>query len=226
MGRAFRAGSFVVVLVAAALFLGAAAAAAQTSPATQPRTVPTTDPQAGTFPVLQTADLPDGYRMGTGSPFRAGSQSARYPTIDKCVWNFENPFSGLTPDIYQSSFTEQAPVGGISLAVVFDADKPATAFYDNHVEAYGAAQKCAMTKIPSSTGGAPGNFGKVTPLKVGKLGDESFGVAITPPTKQFPPVKRVFIRDGSSFVSLQITDPDMTTKEFVALAKVALDRAS
>ena len=225
MNRGLRIGTLCAG-AALALLVGGGAASAQTTPVQPRTTVPTTSPQAGTFPVLQVADLPAGYRMGSGSPFQASPQSPRYPTIDKCLWDFDNPFSGLTPDIYQSSFQQTMPVSGISLAFVFDAAKPATAFYDNYETAYRAAQKCTMTKAPSSSSSTPTNYGKITPLKVGNLGDASFGVVITPPSTTFPPVKQVFIRDGSSVVSLRVTDPDMSVKEFAALAKVAAKRAS
>lgn len=228
MGR-LRAGTTarLVALVATFLFVGNAAASAQTTPTTQPRTTaPTVSPQASSFPVLQRSDLPSGYQMGTGSPFQASSQSPTYPTIDKCVWSFTNRFSGLTPDIYQTSFQQQVPVGGLNVAIVFDAAKPATAYYDDLEEPHVAAQKCATTKAPSSTGSGLSTYGKVTPLNVGKLGDASFGVTITPPSKTFPPIKYAVVRVDDTVVQLRVTDPDMSLSEFKALAKTAVERAS
>lgn len=229
MGRYHRARSLlsVVAATAALLLTGIGAASAQTTPTTRPRpTVPTTDPEASTFPVLQSADLPSGYRMSGSSPFRASPQSPRYPTLEKCLWNFDNPFSGLTPDIYQSSFQQDMPVSGTSIAIVFDAAKPATAFYDKFATAYTAAQKCSTTKAPSSSGTSPSNYGKVTPLKLPKLGDASLGVLITPPSDVFPPIRQAFVREGDTFVSVRITDPDLSVAEFSALTEQAVERAS
>jgi len=232
-----RGGRFGILWAGAALALlvGSGVAAAQTTP-TRPRatppttqgrtTAPTTSPQAGSFPVLQVSDLPAGYRMGAGSPFHAPRQSPIYPTIEKCVWDFDNPFSGLTPEIYQTSFQQNVPVSGINIAIVFDAGKPALSFYDNFVEAYRAAEKCKTTKAPSSSGSGTSEYGTVKSLKVPALGDASFGVRITPPSSTFPPIMQAFFRDGTTVVSLRVTDPDMSAKEFGELAKVAAKRAA
>ena len=217
----------LAALVAAVLVLGTVAASAQTTSTTPPRTTaPTVSPQASSFPVLQRDDLPSGYQMGTGSPFQASSQSPTYPTIDKCVWSFTNRFSGLTPDIYQTTFQQQTPVSGLDIAIVFDAEKPATAYYDDIEKPHLAAQKCTTTKSPSSTGTGLSTYGKVTPLAVGKLGDASFGVTITPPSKTFPPIKYAVARTGNTVVQLRVIDPDMSLSEFKALAETAVERAS
>lgn len=226
IGRRTRAGVTIVAVAAAALGSGAGAAAAQTTP-TQPRTtVPTTSPAARSFPVLQSNEVPTGYRMSSTSPFHIDNRSPLYPTIDACLWDFDNPFSGLTPDIYQSSFQKSATTTGIAITIEFDAAKPATAFYDNFAEAYRAAAKCKMTKSTSSTTGKSVDYGTVELFDAGKLGDESFAVVITPSAAGFSEIKYATWRDGARVGSLRIMDPDMSTKEFKALAKVAAKRAS
>jgi hypothetical protein len=237
VGSMKRAGAFGICIVAAML-TGTAAASAQTPPVTRPRpatvattqprtTVPTTDPKASTFPVLQTGDLPSGYRMGTGSPFHIENRSAIYPSVDDCVWDFDNPFSGLTPDIYQSSFQKSASIRGLSITIEFDAPKPATAYYDNFDEAYRAAAKCKTTKAPSSSSSSGvSDYGTVKLVDVGSLGDESFGAVITPSSTLFPEAKFAVWRDGDAVVTLRVDDPDMTLKQFTALTKTAAKRAS
>jgi hypothetical protein len=164
--------------------------------------------------------------MSTGSPFEAPRQSPTYPTIDGCVWSFTNRFSGLTPDIFQSSFQRQNPVSGFDIAVEFDAEKPATAFYGDIESAYRAATKCKTTQAPSSSGSGLSTYGKVTPLAVGALGDESYGATITPPSKTFPPLRYAVIREGNTVVQVRVIDPDMSLAKFTALAKVAAKRAA
>lgn len=227
MRRAVRI-AVVVVVSTTALGLAATAATAQrTPPTTAPRTtVPTVSPRAGSFPVLQTADLPAGYRMGTGSPFEVTNRSPIYPSIDDCLWDFENPFSGLTPDIYQSSFMQTALVSGLSITIVFDGAKPAMAFYDNFEKAYRSAAKCTTTKAPSSTSSTPVGYGTIEMLEVGKPGDSSFGAVITPSSAVFPEIKYAVFRDGRSVVQLRIADDDMSVKDFKTLTRIAEKRAA
>lgn len=224
------AGRAVSWAIAVTLLTGlgwSATAAAQTTPTTRPRTtIPTVSPQAGSFPVLQSADLPTGYRMGTGSPFVRDDVSAQYPTIDDCVWEFSNRQSGLVPTVYGSSFQKSATVTGSDTAIVFDSPKAAKALYDSFAKAYKAATKCKMTKSRSATTSEIVNYGTVELIDVGRLGDASFGATLTPSSSVVPEFKYAFIRDGDTFVTLRIADDDVGLKEFTKLARVAEERAS
>jgi len=219
MGR-IRRVVVIVGIVAFGLAGSAGSASAQTSP------VPTTAADADTFPVLQTADLPTGHRMSSGTPLKRTGISAQYPSVTECVWNFQNPFSGLTPTIYQSSFYKTADITGQSTAIEFDAAKPATAFYGNFEEAYAAAAKCKMSKVRSTSSGEIVSYGKVKLFDPGKIGDDAFGATVTPSASFVPLNHWVVFRTGDTVGYVRVNDDDMTTKEIAKLAKVAEQRAS
>jgi hypothetical protein len=223
-----RSLSLATGVVVFATLVGGGFAGAAGAQTTTPRTTPPTlDPQASTFPVLQTADLPTGYRMGTGSPFKVTNRSAAYPSISKCVWTASNPFSGLTPTIYQSSFSKTADDTGQETLWLFGDAKAAKAFYGNVETAYSGATKCKVVQQPgTSSPSQMANIGKYSTLAIGDPGDESIGVSLAPSSSLQPATKYAFFRSGASVVALRISDDAFTAKQFAALARTAANRAT
>ncbi|MFA5885072.1 MAG: hypothetical protein WDA60_14570 [Acidimicrobiia bacterium] len=227
MGRVSSFTSAVVLATLSVAVLATGASAQRTPVTTAPRTtIPTVSPQAGTYPVLQQADLPNGYQMSSGTPQRRTGFSASYPTIDKCIWNPSNPFSGLTPVVYSSLFSRTSEDNGLETLWEFDDATPAKAFYGNLEKAYTAATKCKVVKQPSSAGSSSTfDIGTFSKIDAATLGDESLVVALEPASKLQPATKYAFFRVGSSVAAMRITDDSINAKEFTALAKTAAKRA-
>jgi hypothetical protein len=228
MGRVSRSITVVAVVVLSGAGSATAASAQRTPVTTVPRTtIPTVSPQAGSYPVVQSADLPTGYRMGTGMPQRRTGISASYPTIEKCIWDSSNPFSGLTPVIYSSYFQRTADASGQETLWEFDDAKPAKAYYGNLEQAYTAATKCKIVKQPSSSDPSDlVNIGSYSTVDGGKIGDESLVLSLEPSSSLQPATQYAFFRAGSSVAALRITDDSINTKEFTTMVKTAAKRAS